>query len=98
LLALRRRPAGGDVKPPRAALAEDRRGERMGKGARDASGGDQEDVPDSVPWPLMGGAGCNAVSVEIKIGGIETGDSNDLREGPGGYPLTGQVVSGVKAA
>ena len=43
-LALRRRPAGGGAKPPRAALAEDRRGERQGKGARDASGGDQEDV------------------------------------------------------
>jgi hypothetical protein len=32
-LALRCRPAGGDVKPPQAALAEDRRGERWGKGA-----------------------------------------------------------------
>ena len=31
-VALRRRPAGGGVKPPRAALAEDRRGERRGKG------------------------------------------------------------------
>jgi hypothetical protein len=41
-LALRRRPAGGDVKPPQAALAEDRRGERWGKGALDASGGDRE--------------------------------------------------------
>jgi hypothetical protein len=28
LLALRRRPSGGGVKPPHAALAEDRRGER----------------------------------------------------------------------
>jgi len=27
-VALRRRPAGGGVKPPHAALAEDRRGER----------------------------------------------------------------------
>src|SRR5215207_7848826 len=27
-VALRRRPAGGDVKPPQAALVEDRRGER----------------------------------------------------------------------
>src|SRR5213080_918319 len=42
VVALRRRPAGGGVKPPRAALAEDRRGERRGKGARDASGGDRE--------------------------------------------------------
>src|SRR6266487_349384 len=42
VVALWRRPAGGGVKPPRAALAEDRRGERRGKGARDASGGDRE--------------------------------------------------------
>src|SRR6266508_4613183 len=42
-LALRSRPAGGGFKPPPAALAEDRRGERGGKGAHDASGGDQED-------------------------------------------------------
>ncbi len=28
LMALRRRPSGGGVKPPHAALAEDRRGER----------------------------------------------------------------------
>src|SRR3972149_9868115 len=42
-LALRSRSAGGGSKPPRAALAEDRRGERRGKGAGDASGGDQED-------------------------------------------------------
>jgi len=42
LMALRRRPSGGGVKPPHAALAEDRRGERGGKGARDASGGDRE--------------------------------------------------------
>ena len=31
-VALRRRPAGGGVKPPRAALVEVRRGERRGKG------------------------------------------------------------------
>ncbi len=31
-VALRRRPAGGGVKPPHAALAEDCRGERCGKG------------------------------------------------------------------
>ena len=33
LLALRSRPAGGGFKPPHAALAEDCRGERCGKGA-----------------------------------------------------------------
>lgn len=69
-----------------------------GKGARDASGGDQEDVPESVPWSRMRGAGRDAVSVEIKSDGIETGDSNDLRDEPGGCLLTGQAVSGVKAA
>jgi len=35
--------SGGGFKPPHAALAEDRRGERCGKGAHDVSGGDQED-------------------------------------------------------
>jgi hypothetical protein len=34
-LALQRRPAGAGAKPPSAALAEDRRGEREGKGAQD---------------------------------------------------------------
>ena len=48
-LALRSRPAGGGFKPPHAALAEDCRGERDGKGAREASGGDQEDVALNAP-------------------------------------------------
>ncbi len=43
LLALRDRPMGDGFKPPRAALAEDRRGERRGKGVLEASGGDQGD-------------------------------------------------------
>src|SRR4051794_36098251 len=42
VVALRRRPTGGDVKPPHAALAEDRRGERCGKGTLDVSGMGQE--------------------------------------------------------
>ena len=42
LLALRDRPMGDGLKPPRAALAEDRRGERRGKGVLEASGGDQK--------------------------------------------------------
>ena len=37
----------GGFKPPHAALAEDRRGERCGKGARDASGGDRKDGAQS---------------------------------------------------
>jgi len=41
--------AGVGVKPPHAALAEDRRGERSGKGpAVIGSGGDPEDVPECV--------------------------------------------------
>jgi hypothetical protein len=43
LLAVRDRPMGDGFKPPRAALAEDRRGERRGKGVGEASGGDQGD-------------------------------------------------------
>ena len=43
-------PAGGGFKPPCAALAEDRRGERYGKGAHDVSGGDQEDGAQTPCW------------------------------------------------
>jgi hypothetical protein len=42
-LALRDRPMGDGLKPPHAALAEDRRGERCGRGVGEASGGDQGD-------------------------------------------------------
>jgi hypothetical protein len=56
LLALQRRPSGAGAKPPDAALAEDRRGERSGKGALDASGGDQEDVPEALGSGFPGGA------------------------------------------
>jgi hypothetical protein len=33
-----------------------------------------------------------------KSGGIGTGEYKSLRDEPGGYPSTGQVVSGVKVA
>ena len=42
-MALWDRPMGDDSKPPHAALVSDRRGERCGHGARDASGGDHGD-------------------------------------------------------
>src|SRR6266536_5618381 len=47
-MALRSRPAGGGFKPPHAALAEDRRGERCGNGAPEASGGDREDERERI--------------------------------------------------
>src|SRR3954451_6733299 len=41
-------PAGVGARPPCAALAEDRRGERQGNGpALTGSGGEQEDVPEA---------------------------------------------------
>jgi len=69
-----------------------------GKGARDASGGVRKTCQDVSGCLGDKGAGRNAVSVEIKTDDIETVDSNDLRDEPGGCPFTGQVVSGVKAA
>jgi RNA-directed DNA polymerase len=42
-MALRHRSMGDGVKPPHAALVSDCRGERCGKGALDASGGDHGD-------------------------------------------------------
>ena len=40
--ALRSRPAGGGFKPPQAAVGKSHGSERWGKGARDASGVNQE--------------------------------------------------------
>jgi hypothetical protein len=68
--ALQRRLAGAGAKPPCAALAEDRRGERQGKGvALIASGGDQEDVPEALD-PGSPGAGV-AVEASKTLDGIE---------------------------
>src|SRR4051794_18456451 len=75
-LALRRRPAGGDVKPPQAALAEDRRGERWGKGARDASGGDREGERERT-----------ADDVSKQAADIRTGSVKWVRDEPGGSPV-----------
>lgn len=56
---------GGGFKPPRAALAEDRCGERRGKGARwRASGGDRKDGAQS--WPFVVGV-AGEVSLEGKL-------------------------------
>ena len=73
--------AEGFFKPPHAALAEDRRGERCGKGARDASGGDREDGAQS-PW--LGIAGD--VSLLNKVTS-KPGCSRSARDESGGCPL-----------
>ncbi len=85
LLALRRRPSGGDVKPPQAALAEDRRGERWGKGALDASGGDWEGERKQTAIELS----------KLVSDGIETGADTRLQDESGGDPITGQAVPGM---
>src|SRR5712692_8535314 len=86
-LALRRRPAGGGVKPPQAALAEDRRGERWGKGAGHASGGDREGERERT-----------ADDVPKQADDIKTGAVKWARDEPGRSPSTGQAVSGMEAA
>ena len=73
--------AEGGGKPPHAALAEDRRGERCGKGARDASGGDREDGAQS---SFSGIAGD--VSLLNKVTS-KPGCSRSARDESGGCPL-----------
>jgi hypothetical protein len=86
-VALRRRPAGGGVKPPQAALAEDRRGERWGKGVQEASGGDRK-----------GERKRTADEVSKQAADIKTGAVKGRRDEPGGDPSIGQAVSGIEAA
>ena len=54
LMAPRDRPMGDGLEPPRAALAEDRRGERRGKGVLEASGGGSERRLSFEVWDLNG--------------------------------------------
>ena len=86
-LALWRRPAGGDVKPPQAALAEDRRGERWGKGAvmRQVGTGKV-----SVSEPLRTCRNKQLTSEPDRL----NGSGMSLA----GAPFTGQAVSGMEAA
>ena len=81
-LALRSRPAGGGFKPPHAALAEDRRGERWGKG-----------VVGGVRWGL---GRRPLLKHRNSSDDIETGVWCELRDELGRCPLMGQVVSGVE--
>jgi hypothetical protein len=84
MLALRDRSMGDGLKPPPAALAEDRRGERGGKGAREASGGDRGD--DRLLT-------CRDFKDDIR-----TGLGSRIRDESGGCPCIGQTVSGIEAA
>jgi hypothetical protein len=89
---------GAGAKPPCAALAEDRRGERQGEGAAlIASGGDREDVPEA-PGRVAGRALLRRRY--INLGGIETGGSAvALGMSLAGRPIAlGQAVLGVEAA
>jgi len=73
--------AEGGCKPPHAALAEDRRGERCGKGAQDASGGDREDGAQS---------SFSGVAVDVSLLNKVTskpGCSRSARDESGGCPL-----------
>jgi hypothetical protein len=84
-VALRRRPAVGGVKPPRAALVEDRRGERRGKGSvRAVRWGFRK---TNASEPLMK---CRDLGTDIK-----TGVSMRFRDELGGGPRIGQAVSGM---
>ena len=72
--------AEGGCKPPHAALAEDRRGERCGKGARDASGGDREDGAQS---------SFSGIAVDVSLLNKVTskpGCSRSARDESGGCP------------
>jgi hypothetical protein len=73
--------AEGGCKPPHAALAEDRRGERCGKGARDASGGDREDGAQS----SFSGIAAD-VSLLNQVAS-KPGCSRSARDESGGCPL-----------
>ena len=83
-MALRDRPMGDGLKPPHAALAEDRRGERCGKGAPEVSGGGQGDD-------------CWLTCRELKDD-IRTGLGSRIRDESGGCPCIGQAVSGIEVA
>jgi hypothetical protein len=91
-------PAGAGVKPPRAALAEDCRGERPGKRrGLTASGGDQEDVPESVQPDSRWGVRCRGVESDsdgIKTGGPDSPSGMSLAD----TRVAGQAVPGVEAA
>lgn len=79
-------PCGGGFKPPHAALANDCRGERLRKRRckRRQVGIRKTNASESL-------LKCRKILDDIK-----TGVFNESREEPGGCPLIGQAVSGMK--
>ena len=91
-------PAGVGVKPPCAALAEDRRGERQGNGAAlIASGGDQEGVPEALGRGCPGRA-CAVEASKVRDGIEIGGPAPSLEMSLAGARVPGQAVPGVEAA
>ena len=86
--ALRDRPAGGGFKPPQGASVKSRGAERCGQGAPRVRQVRAEKANESKP--LM--------TCRKRIDDIETGGESFSRDEPGGYLLTAQAVSGIKAA
>ena len=87
--------SGAGVKPPCAALAEDRRGERQGKGAaRSCQVGTKKTFQS-----IRGCASGVVVEALLILGGVETGG---LCPAPGMslavIRVTGQAASGAEAA
>ena len=85
---LRARRAGGEPKPPQAAPAKSRGGERCGHGAPRARQVRAEKASESEP--LM--------TCRKRIDDIKTEGESFLRDEPGGNLPTAQAVSGIKAA
>ena len=83
--------AEGGGKPPHAALAEDRRGERCGKGARMRQVG----IGKTVRSPRFRGS---LWMCRYSTSGIKTGGRRSARDRSGGCPLFGQAVPGMRAA
>src|SRR6266508_2397978 len=88
-VALRSRSAGGGSKPPRAALAEDRRGERRGKAQVMRQVGIRKTVRSLEV----------EIAVEVSLPKSRGHQNRDVcglsRDEPGGCPLIGRVVSGT---
>ena len=87
-LALRDRPAGGGLKPPQAASVKSRGGERCGNGGLPARQVRAGKASESEP----------PMTCRKRIDDIKTGVESLSRDEPGGYLLTAQAVSGIKAA